>query len=521
MEGTPRTVGSLEVGIGVVLGSFVVVIALARLAQRWDLPRSIVFVVAGAGLAVITALVPGIPFIAVSPDVVFYVLLPPLIVSAAYDTPAAYLRQHVRAVALLAVALVLVSTAVVAWLVRLVVPDLGWPLAIALGAIVSPPDPVAASEIAASLGLPNRLVAILSGEGLVNDATALSTYRIALAAVAGSFSPAHAALDFVRIAVTGVAVGLALGWVTRRVLVAIDDAVLETAITLLVPFSVYLLAEAVQGSGILGAVTAGFMLRHRAHELGGPHTRVSGQAVWGTLVFLVNAIAFVVMGYEVGAIFARGVPPAFWWAAMLVCAGLVITRMAWMLVVPALTRAVTHEPSTPVTHRVVAGWAGMRGVVSLAAALSLPLQVGGHPLARRDLLIAITFAVIVVTLVVQGLTLPVLIRWLGVAEPGAAEREERRARHEAARTALDRLDRVAAELGLSESAHRRLERVYTRQVRDDDEPSDREAFAAAQARLLEVEREVVERLRDEGEIGEEVSRRLEYEINVRQIPPAR
>jgi CPA1 family monovalent cation:H+ antiporter len=518
VEGTTRTIGNLEVGIGVVLGMLVVVIALARVAQRWGLPRSIVFVVAGAGLAVATALVPGIPFIRVSPDVVFYVLLPPLIVSAAYDTPVAFLRKNVGAVALLAFALVLVSTAVVAWLVRLVVPDLSWPLAIALGSIVSPPDPVAASEIAASLGLPNRLVVILSGEGLVNDATALSTYRIALAAVAGSFSLAHAALDFARIATTGVLVGLALGWITRRVLTAIDDAVLETAITLLVPFSVYLLAESVQGSGILAAVTAGFLLRHRAHELGGPSTRVSGQAVWGTLVFLVNSLAFLFMGYEVGAIFAHGVPPGFWRASALVCAGLVVTRMLWMLVVPWLTRTAGHEPG-PLSHRIVAGWAGMRGVVSLAAALSLPLGIG----SRRDLLVAITFAVIVITLVVQGLSLPALIRWLDVAEAGAAEREERRARREAARTALDRLDRVAAEHGLSEAAHRRLERVYMRQARDDDEreTTEREAFAAAQEHLLEVEREVVQKLRDEGEIGDEVSRRLEYEINVRQIPPVR
>jgi len=428
----------------------------------------------------------------------------------------------VRAVALLACALVLVSTAAVAWLVRLEVPDLPWPVAGALGAIVAPPDPVAASEFAATLGLPNRLVVILSGEGLVNDATALSTFRIALAAVAGTFSPGRAALDFARIGTTGVAVGLALGWVTRRVLAAIDDAILETAVTLLVPFSVYLVAEAVQGSGILSAVTAGFLLRHRAHELGGPNTRVSGVAVWGTLVFLVDSLAFLIMGYEVGAIFARGVPDGFWGASGLVCAGLVVVRLAWMVVVPGLTPH-GDERATPLTHRVVAGWAGMRGVVSLAAALSLPLAIAGRPLAHRDLLVAITFAVIVVTLVVQGLTLPALVHWLGVAEPGAAEREERRARREAARTALERLDRVAAELGLSERAHQRLARVYARQAREDEDrdDSERAAFAAAQERLLEVEREVVQRLRDEGEIGDEVSRRLEYEINVRQIPPVR
>ena len=512
---------------------FVSVAGLNALARWLSVPYPILLVLGGLALG----LLPGIPEIELDPDLVLLIFLPPLLYAAAFFSDLRALRNDMRAISLLSIGLVLVTTVVVAFVGHEVI-GLTWPMAFALGAIVSPTDPVAATAIMRQLGAPRRLVNVIEGESLVNDATALVAYRVAVAAaVGGSFSVLDAGLEFVGSAAGGIAVGLVVGFVVAEIRRRLDDTTTELTISLLTAYAAFIPADVLGLSGVLAAVTAGVYLGWRAPQLASPQTRLQGFALWEILVFLLNATLFILIGLQlpmiVDGLEGREAVDVIGYAA-LVCAIVIAVRFAWMFTVPYLIRALDRRPQQRARRgswrqRVVAGWAGMRGAVSLAAALALPVETdAGAPLPDRDLILFITFAVILVTLIGQGLTLPALIRRLGVREDGAEEEaEELRARLVASRAALDRLDELAGEGWVRDDTVERLRGMYEfRQRRfkvragkidDEDGIEDRSlAYQRLMHELYGVQRHALVELRNAGTISNDVMHRVERELDLEE-----
>src|SRR5262245_56000559 len=392
-------------------------VASFGLVARWlNVPDPIVLVL--GGLAV--SLIPGLPRVDLEPDYVFLVVLPPLLYAQAWFTSWKEFREQIRPITMLAVGLVLTTTVAVALVTHALLPEIPLAAAFVLGAIVSPPDVVAASAIAHRLRLPKRLVTVLEGESLVNDATGLVAYKFALAAVAtGSFSIVEAGAGFVIVAVGGVAVGLAAGWLFIRLLTWIRDDLIDIVLSLVAPYVAYLGAERLHVSGVLATVTAGIWMGARGSELLAASTRLTGTAFWNTLVFLLNGGVFMLIGLQLSEV-VRGLHDHPWsellTQAALIGGAVIVTRLLWVFPGAWLPRWIfpsvrAREPMPPWRNLAILGWCGMRGVVSLAAALAVPrLLPDGTEFPERDLILFFTFAVILITLVGQGLSLPWLIR---------------------------------------------------------------------------------------------------------------
>jgi CPA1 family monovalent cation:H+ antiporter len=508
------------------------VIVLVTIARRVLIPYPIFLVLGGLALS----LVPNVPVIRLDPDLVFLIFLPPILWSAAYFTSLRDFRANLRAIGLLAIGLVLATTAAVAVVARALVPGLGWPAALALGAIVSPPDAVAAAAIARRLGIPHRVVTVLEGESLINDASALVLYRTAIAtAVTGTFMPAEAVIQFVLAAVGGVAVGLVVGYLARQSLRLTDDSVAHTAITLLVPYAAWIIGERTHTSAVLACVAGGFYVRQGFSEIVPPATRIQSKAVWDLLVFILNGVIFILIGLQLGAIRETGLPTSLrtlLWLGALISGTAIVVRLIWVplaiviprLVSPALRR---RDPIPSWRHISLVAWIGMRGIVSLAAALALPATTAtGAPFPFRSEIIVLTFAVILATLVLQGLTLTPLIRALRIGADQTLELEEARAREEAAGAALARLDQLAATPAPPQEQIDRLRAMYTQRVRrsspirlgeDDGSAAARAAFRRLRHETLSAERRVLIALRDQDIISDDVLHRLEHELDVEAI----
>jgi Na+/H+ antiporter len=512
---------------------FVAVAGLNTLARWLSIPYPIPLVLGG----LVLGLVPGMPEIELDPDLVLVVFLPPLLYGAAFFSDLRALKTNLRAISLAAVGLVLVTIAVVAVLGHEVI-GLSWPIAFALGAIVSPTDPVAASAIMRRLGAPRRIVNVIEGESLLNDATALVAYRVAVAAaVGGSFSTLDAGLEFVGAAAGGIAIGLVAGYVVAEIRLRLNDTPTELTISLLTAYAAFIPAHELGVSGVLAAVTTGVYLGWRAPEVASPQTRLQGFAVWEILTFLLNASLFILIGLQLpvitGGLDAYSTGELLGYSA-LVCAIVIVTRFAWLFTVPYLIRALDRRPEqrerrASARERVVSAWSGMRGAVSLAAALALPLETdAGAPLPDRDLVLFITFALILVTVVGQGLTLPYLIKRLGVEEDGSEEEaEEARARWAATRAALDRLEELADEdwtrddtiqrtRGLLEFRQRRV-KVRAGKAEDEDGIEERSiAYQRLMRELYIAQRRAVVQLRNGGEISNDVMHRIERELDLEE-----
>jgi Na+/H+ antiporter len=512
---------------------FVSVAGLNVLAHWFSVPYPIPLVLGGLVLGVI----PGMPEIELDPDLVLLIFLPPLLYAAAFFADLRALRTNLRPISLLAIGLVLVTTGAVAVLAHDVI-GLTWPMAFALGAIVSPTDPVAATTIMRRLGAPRRLVNVIEGESLVNDATALVAYRVAVAAaIGGTFSAMDAGLEFVGMAAGGIAIGLVVGYVVAEIRIRLDDTVTELTISLLTAYAAFIPANALGLSGVLAAVTTGIYLGWRAPEVASPQTRLQSFAVWEILVFLLNATLFILIGLQlpvvVDGLQGRSAGEVIGYSA-LVCGAVIGVRFVWMFTTPYVVRALDRRPQQRLRRgsardRVVGAWSGMRGAVSLAAALALPLETdAGAPLPDRDLILFITFAVILVTLVGQGLTLPWLIRRLGVREDGAEEEaEEVRARLVASRAALERLDELAVEewtldetiervRGMYEFRQRRF-KVRAGKIDDEDGIEDRSlAYQRLMHEMYAVQRRALIELRNGGTISNAVMHRIERELDLEE-----
>ncbi|MDX2193320.1 MAG: Na+/H+ antiporter [Gemmatimonadales bacterium] len=512
----------LAVGIGAT------VLAVSALARRLPVPVPILQLLAGLALG----FVPGLAVPSLDPDVVFLVFLPPVLWAAAYFTSLRDFRRNLRPIGLLAIGLVIVTTVAVAVAARALFPGMPWAAAVALGAIVSPPDAVAAEAIIKRLPVPHRVVTVLEGESLVNDASALTLYRTAVAAaVTGSFSAGEATVRFFIDAGVGVLVGVAVGWLLVAVSRRTDDTLAEVLLTLLGPYLAWVIAELLHASAVLAAVAGGLYVRQHFSTVVSAASRLQARAVWQMLVFVLNALIFLLLGLSAGDL-VRSLEPGtgsrVLGAGLAISAVCIVTRLAWVPLATLLPRWLSpslarRDPLPPAKHTFLVAWTSMRGIVSLASALALPLALAdGTPFPFRTEILLVTMLVILVTLVAQGLTLAPIIRAFAFPPETAHHEEERVARAEAVRHALDRLEDLRHEPWVHAEHVETLGAQYRRKVQVVSELAHTEGAAAedaaARRRLrwetIDAERRALVRLRNEGVIGDEVLHELERELDV-------
>ena len=500
------------------------VIALTALARRLPVPTPILQVIAGLAIG----FVPGIRIPELEPDLVFFVFLPPILWAAAFFTSLREFKSNLRPIGLLAVGLVLATTGAVAVAIHALLPGIPWAVAVALGAIVSPPDAVAAAAIVSRLPVPRRVVVILEGESLINDASALVLYRTAVAAaVTGAFSMGESVVRFFIDAGVGAVIGLAVGWLIIRAARWTHDSLAETLLTLAGPYVAWVAAESLHVSAVLACVAGGLYVRQHLSTTVSPMSRVQARAVWDLVVFLFNALIFLILGAQVVPLL-EAVSHAT--LGMLLMTGVVVSlvaivvRMAWVPVATYLPRYVSAEmrrrdPSPHWKPVFLIAWTAMRGIVSLASALALPrVLADGSPFPFRAEIIIITMCVIVVTLVLQGLSLAPIIRSFDFAPEQGHHEEERLARREALRRGAEALDDMSREpwadaRDVEWLRHELRDRVHLHEQHEGG-PTSRHRLRRG---MIHAERRVLVRLRNEGAISDEVPRELEQELDFEAI----
>jgi CPA1 family monovalent cation:H+ antiporter len=454
---------NLMIDANLVIALLAAVTLLAGLATRTGTPYPVVLVLGG----LVMGLIPGVPSPRLNPDLVLVLFLPPLIYSSAFLSSVQELRANAGPILLLAVGLVLATTAGVA-AVAVLVAGLPWAVAFVLGAVLGPTDPVSASAILQRVGAPDRLVTILEGESLVNDATAITAYTIAIGAVAtGSFSVVHGIGTFAFEVVAGTAIGLIAAWATLRVRRPIRDPHVVLAATLLTPFIAYIPADAVGASGVLAAVAAGLYTGAQAPEGTPAATRLQLRSFWELLVFLLNAVLFLLIGMQLPHVLDAirgGLSAALVWHALAIGATVIAVRLVWMFTVPTVTSALRRgdgaTPASPAA-RLVLGWSGMRGGVSLALALAIPLTVsGGAPFPDRSLVVFFVYAGVLLTLVPPGFTLGPLIERLGLGQGELRSRRVAEARASVLHAALEQIESLAGDARIDDESAANLRSRY-------------------------------------------------------------
>jgi monovalent cation/hydrogen antiporter len=517
------------------------IVAGAMLAKRLRIPYPVVFVL--GGLAV--ALIPGIPVVTLEPDLVFLLFLPPLIFGDGWTTDYRSFKRYRGPILSLALGLVVCTSVAVALLTHWMI---GIPLAVGfvLGGILSPTDAVATDAIAEEVNLPEPLPTIIGGESLVNDASGLVIYRFALAAVAfGTFSLAAAFAQFVYVVAAGIAIGLGGAWLIAKLMTAIrkkglSDSLIAVSISLVTPFALYVPAEAVHASGVLAALSGGIYLSRKSSQIFDADSRLAAASVWNLLFFTFNGAAFVLVGLQLRSI-VRDLPQhsllvLVGWG-LTVCALLVVVRFAWVFAVTNLRRRLfpkmaEREGAQPWQALVVISFAGMRGIVSLAAALAIPERTeSGAPFPDRALILFITFVVILVTLVGEGLTMPWLVRRLGSAlatDDGEHDRLLSHARvrtYEAARDHLRSLEpaftstgewEVAGRLGAGYEERMKHFAAHRDGVTGDDDEQQHEIDRRLRREAFAAERRALQRMRRSGEVSDRVYRDLEWDIDLEE-----
>ena len=506
---------------------------VAVLSARLKIPPAIILVLTG----VVLALIPGLPEVVLAPELVLMMVLPPLIYSSAVAMSWREFRFNLRPISLLAIGCVVFTTVAVAlaayWLI-------GLPLAVGfvLGAIVSPPDAVAPLAIARRMRIPRRLLVILEGEGLANDATALILYRFAVAAVSvHMFSLGTAAGLFVVIVAGEIVWGIGVGWLMLRLRRWVNDPRTEITLSIVTPFLAYWPPDYLGGSGVLATVTAGLYISWNGLRLISAATRLQGIFFWGFLIYLIEGLVFLITGLQTRTLIEHIHHVSITelaTSAVIISAVVIGARFVWMYpatyiprwLFPGLRR---RDPSPPWQWPFALAFTGVRGVVSLAAALAIPFATAdGQPFPYRDLILFLTFSVILVTLVGQGLLLPTVIRWLGLAQAGDDEHQADRlqefnARRQAIEAALERLDQLADERQLADDVVRPARAHHRDRLRfikhssdgDDDHRQRTELDDEIALLLIEAEREHINKLSRAGEIKDEARRRIERELDLR------
>ncbi len=505
-----------------IIALFTAVVFLSALSRRLPIPAPLVLTIVG----LVASFVPQIPEVTLSPDIVLIGFLPPLLYAAALNTSLLDFKANARPIALLSVGLVCATTVVVGLVVWQLLPV---PLsaAFALGAVVAPPDAVAATAVARRIGMPRRMVTILQGESLVNDATALVALRTAIAAGSGSVTAWEVGADFLVTALGGIAVGVVVAILTGRVRIHIHDEIIDTAVSLITPFVAYLAAEAIHLSGVLAVVVTGLIIGHKRHLVQSASSRVFERTNWRTIEFMLENTVFLLIGLQVRQILLAAGDSSLSlteivWPCALVTLTVVVLRPVWIFpatYLPRLIPAIRAKDPFPVwTYPAAISWAGMRGVVTLAAAFILPVDT-----PERELLILIALVVVGATLLIQGATLPLLLRGLGLSGPDPAEDALQAAsvQQRATTAGQSRLD----ELVTGEDSEQVVERVrrrsneradalWERVGSSDETPS--QAYARLRIAMIDAERRELIRLRDEGSVPDDVMRRVIAAIDVEE-----
>jgi monovalent cation/hydrogen antiporter len=520
-------IGMVEIFVGMLLA----VAVLALVARRLHISYPILFVIGG----LLLGLIPGVPRVRLNPELVFLFFLPPLLFPAALFTSWRDFRENLRPISLLAVGLVLITTIAIAMLAQ---HFMNLPLAagFVLGAIVSPPDAIAARSIAERLRVPRRVVTVLEGESLLNDATALVLYRFAvIAVVTGSFSLGHATVRFFVVAIGGTLLGLVIGWLAEWFHKRVEDPPIEITVSLLTPFAAYLPAERLGLSGVLAVVTTGLYLGWRQPEITNFQTRLDARPVWNTVEFILNGFVFILIGLQLPVVLHATAERNLSthdliFYSLIISFAVIIVRILWVFPATYLPRLLfkklrQRDPYPSWRHVTIVAWTGMRGVLSLAAALALPFtKADGSPFPGRELILFLTFVVILATLVVQGLSLPVLIRWLNVEDDDSLDQEEREARLAANQAALNSLNKIAEHDAGKNDALKRLRIEYEDRIRqleatEPDHKSRRlRLFSSEYERYsregLKQERSTILQLRNRDVINDEVLRRIQTDIDL-------
>lgn len=514
--------------ITVIILLLTVITALSELADRIKIPYPILLVLVG----IVIGLIPGLPMVSLDPDLVFLIFLPPVLYSAAWQTSWPDFKANIRPISLLAIGCVLFTTTMVALIAHEFIPGFGWAESFVLGAIISPPDAVAASAATQGLGVPKRIITILEGESLVNDATGLIAYRYAVAAAGtGSFVFWLAGVNFFYVAILGIVIGLAMGFIFYYIhKITPDNPTNDTVLTFIAPYASYLTAEYFHASGVLAVVVMGVFLSPRASIVFNHQARLQAYNVWDTVMFILNGLIFILIGLQLPVIM-NGMEHFSIWEAIgygaLISVATIVLRIIWVFPGALLPRWLfksirERERDYSPKFTTVIAWSGMRGVVSLAAALALPLTIGDVPFPNRDSILFITFAVIFATLVLQGLTLPKLIKWLGIKPDGKEEKQEFEARMRVASSVIEHIEENYA-LALSDTVLSQIKSKYEMRIEKMRQEDVRkmtneqiEEFQRIQNELLRAERQFVLDLRKNRTIGDEVHRKLEYELDLEE-----
>jgi len=508
------------------------IVAFGQLARKIGIPYPIVMILGG----LLLGLIPGLPHFTLDPDLIFLVVLPPLIYSSAWMTSWRDFRQNLWTILFLAFGLVGFTVLGVAFVGPRVLSGFDWRLAMVLGAVVAPTDAIAASSIARRIGLPNRIVDVLEGESLINDATGLLALQFANAIVVSGTVPSvsEGLLTFAWLVAGGVGLGLLVGWVVYLLERRIDHGPIEIALSILAPYAAYFIADEVHSSGVLAVVASGLFLTRRSNQMFSPSVSIQIWSFWQSLTFVLNGLVFVLIGLQLPSILAsiRGYK-----LSGLILDGavfsliLIVLRLIWVFPGSWLANfarcRIHHLREKPPQARevFVVGWTGMRGVLSLAAALALPAALrDGSPFPQRDFIVFLTFAVILVTLVLQGLTLTPLVRALhlhGPACPNCEEQEARRIVIEAAMSHLESIQEERSEVSdhivediLGHYRHRLASLDPTEA--DSEHVSHHFSFLEISREAARIERETAIRLRDEGRINDHVLRRIQRELDLNE-----
>lgn len=500
--------------VWLVVGLLGLSIPLIALARRANVSYPIVLVLGGLALGFI----PGLPRVALDPNLVLVIFLPPLLYWEAITAPTEAMRQNSGQIWVLAIGLVIATTAVVTIVAHAAVAGMPWFVALVLGAIVAPTDELASAPVLERMRIPRHLIAVVGGESLLNDASALIIYVFAVAAaVSGRFSFGHAVLQFFVAALGGIFLGLVLSRIAVEGWRRISDTQLQSVISVNLPYLTYSIAAWLGISGVLAVVYAGFYANRNTASALTPESRLRLTGFWETIVFLVNVVLFVMVGIQLHSVaqgvFAEYSVASVLWYAFVVNAAVIAVRFTWLLIqeyLPVLGGSSEH-PAGDWTHAVVAGWSGLRGGVSLAAALAVPLTIaGGAHFPERNLIIFLTFSVILVTLVGGGLTLPFVIRALRVTESVDEEDEDmRRGIEGISRAALVELAAIESEGLIPPEEITRLRRRYEHHRRHAaGHPAQEEAVFEAERRLIAAQRRALDDMRERGEIDNTVMRHL-------------
>jgi Na+/H+ antiporter len=509
-----------------ILVVLIVVAALYEIAGRAGVPYPSLFVLGG----LVLGLVPGLPRLTLEPDLVLLVFLPPLLFAAAFETPLRDLKTNAWPIVRLSFGLVIVTIVAVAAVAQLVIPGLGWAGAFTLGAIVAPTDALAATTVFRRVGVPRVIITLIEGEGLLNDATALVSYRAAVAAVVGGAVVASDVVGtFLVATVGGALLGYVVGKVAGEIVRRLDNPPVEVAISLVIPFAAYLPADRLGLSGVLAAVVAGLVIGRRLGTILGPGSRVLWLSSWKMIGFVLNGFVFVLIGVQLPDII-RGLsarsPGELVGTAVLISAVVVVTRLVWIFLASLLPNTprrmlARHDAGMAWRLTFVVGWAGLRGAVSLAAALALP-----STFPERDLILLLTFAVILVTLVGQGLPLPAVVRWARWDGFDLAGDEATLARSTAYRAGLDEIERARPLWPTHQPLFERLElglRDRTQHLASEDPEEteerrqERTEHEEIQRGIIAAERDAVIGLRDRAEINDQTLRQIEHELDLEEL----